>query len=320
MKGSAGAEPPGAPEAPAERAHAGVDRARAGAAGQRPLPGHEGVAAGVDRDGTRDGRPALREPDRVAERLARAAYDEVGDRAPARRVVGADPQQDRDVAAGVRVGGDHVGVPVARADLARAGERLVRAPERDGGAQVAGAGRPDRDEAVAPVGAQRDEVEPAEHARRPERPGAVRERAVEHAGAHGGVLVGPRERHPAPGCGEHELRRSRRGARDGLRRRPRRRGARGGGDGEEGENGDEGGAHAQGTPRSRRGCALAAGAHVTAPALRAQIPTMPAQTQCDLPAPPFQIRAATRSCSPLDACHAAGPLPPNSRQVPGTIW
>ena len=42
------------------------------------------------------------------------------------------------------------------------------------------------------------------------------------------------------------------------------------------------------------------------------IPTIPAQTQFDAPAPPFQIRDATASCSDLLARYAAGPVPPNS--------
>ena len=45
------------------------------------------------------------------------------------------------------------------------------------------------------------------------------------------------------------------------------------------------------------------------------IPTMPAHTQFDAPAPLFQMRDATASCSDLDARYAAGPVPP--KQLPG---
>ena len=47
---------------------------------------------------------------------------------------------------------------------------------------------------------------------------------------------------------------------------------------------------------------------------------MPAHTQFDAPAPPFQMRDATASCSDLDARYAAGPVPPKSFQVLGMIW
>jgi hypothetical protein len=50
------------------------------------------------------------------------------------------------------------------------------------------------------------------------------------------------------------------------------------------------------------------------------MPTIPAHTQFEAPAPPFQIFVATALCSASDASHAAGPVPPNSRQVPGMIW
>ena len=54
--------------------------------------------------------------------------------------------------------------------------------------------------------------------------------------------------------------------------------------------------------------------------VRQWIPTIPAQTQFDAPAPPFQMRLATASCSALLARYAAGPVPPNSFQVAGMIW
>ena len=41
---------------------------------------------------------------------------------------------------------------------------------------------------------------------------------------------------------------------------------------------------------------------------------------CDAPAPLFQMRVATASCSAFDARYAAGPVPPNSFQVAGMIW
>jgi hypothetical protein len=50
------------------------------------------------------------------------------------------------------------------------------------------------------------------------------------------------------------------------------------------------------------------------------IPTIAAQDQFDAPAPPFQIREATASCSDFEASYAAGPVPPNSDQVLGRIW
>src|SRR5690242_3019126 len=50
------------------------------------------------------------------------------------------------------------------------------------------------------------------------------------------------------------------------------------------------------------------------------MPTIPAQTQLPAPAPPFQIREATASCSALLARYAAGPVPPNPAHVLGMIW
>ena len=47
---------------------------------------------------------------------------------------------------------------------------------------------------------------------------------------------------------------------------------------------------------------------------------MPAHTQFEAPAPPFQMRDATASCSDFGARYAAGPVPPKSFQVLAMIW
>ena len=56
------------------------------------------------------------------------------------------------------------------------------------------------------------------------------------------------------------------------------------------------------------------------PALGDVAQTRPAQTQLPAPAPPFQSRAASRSCSAFGAWYAFGVDPPSPRQVAGMNW